>query len=108
MKKLALLAIALATAAAVPASAEVGFSVGMNGAFIGGGYDASRPCAFYRVNNLPAPKRCQRHFFDYYGHAVYADGDFVFRSETSYEHWKSSPGYVRWRNHDFSSGHGGY
>jgi hypothetical protein len=106
MKKLALAAFALAMAGAVPATAEVGVSVGMTGAFQTGGYDASRPCVFYRMNDLPAPKRCHRHFFDYYGHAVYDDGDFVFRSEASFQHWQGEPGYKRWRAHDFSDGHG--
>ena len=109
MKKIALLALALtASAVAIPASAEVGVSIGMNGAFSSGGYDATRPCAFYRMNSLPAPKHCRRHFFDYYGHAVFEDSDFVFRSEANFEHWKASPGYARWRNHDYSAGHGDY
>ncbi len=100
-KTFVLFAFAATIAVAVPAAAEPTL-LGLDGTFQHGGYDAQRACAFYRLNLLPAPKRCHGHFFDYYGHAVLTDGDFVFPSQASYDRWHANDDFRRWKNHDFS------
>jgi hypothetical protein len=96
----ALSLVAVAAAGILPASADPGMNGGAD-LFARGGYDARRPCQFYRINALPAPRHCRRHYLDYYGKAVTDDGDFVFKNQIQFDGWKDDADYRRWRNHDY-------
>lgn len=107
MKLLANYAVAAAVAAgalmgaSAPANAAVGLSISVGGPFYYGGYDYRRPCSFYRRYDLPAPRRCLGYFRNYYGSAVYLDGDFVFGSQNVFYRWRDHDDYRRWRNHEY-------
>lgn len=97
----ALIAGGAATGAAVPAQADVGISVGFGGpAYYG--YDYQRPCSFYFRHDLPAPRRCYRDYYGYYGSDVYISDGFVFRNRGTYGHWKDRDDFRHWRGHDWN------
>ena len=87
--------------AAAPASADVGISFGFGEPGFYRDYDYNRPCSFYRYWNLPAPARCYRDFYGYYGQDVFIDGDFVFRDRDDFGRWRDRDDFRRWRDHDF-------
>jgi hypothetical protein len=95
MKRLAKYALAAllagggAIAASTPASAEVGvtFGFGSPGYYHGYGYHGygyGRPCWFYRRWGYPAPARCYRDYYGYYGSDVFVDGGYVYRDRDDY------------------------
>src|SRR5258706_8184369 len=100
-------------AAAAPANAEVGVSVGIGGPGYSGyyssgpayyGYDYYRPCSFYRYNDLPAPARCYNYFYGYYGPGVFFDSDFVFRDHDDFYRWRDRDDFRHWRAPDWRAG----
>jgi hypothetical protein len=100
------------------ADADVGVSFGFGGPGYYGGYyddyDYYRPCWWYREYDLPAPARCYRYFYDYWGPGIYFDGDFIFRNRDHWWRWHDRDDFRHWRNHDFhwhgdhNWGHGGH
>jgi hypothetical protein len=87
-------------ATAAPANADVGLSIGIGPGYYTG-YDYYRPCSFYRYNDLPAPARCYRYLYGYWGRNIYVDGDFIFRDRGDWWRWHDRDDYRHWRHHDF-------
>jgi hypothetical protein len=88
-----------AMAAASPASAGIGVSIGIGGPAYYRGYHYDRPCAFYRANDLPAPARCYGYYQGVWGSGVYLDGNFVFRNRDHWARWRGRDDYRHWRTH---------
>ena len=100
----ALLAGTAAIGAATPAAARVDVSIGVGvggpGVFVGD-YDYYRPCAWYHYNGIPAPYRCYRDFYGYYGPNVYVIDGFVFRDHDDWYRWHDRDDWNHWRVHEF-------
>jgi hypothetical protein len=100
---------ALATTA--PAQAGVGVSIEFGNGGYGYygqdyyGYNYGRPCNFYFRHDLPAPGRCYRDFYSYYGPSVYLYDGFVFSSRGSYGHWRYNDNFRHWRGHNWNASH---
>jgi len=94
-------------AAAVPANAQVGVSVGIGVPGFYGDYDYHRPCLFYRYNDLPVPARCYGYFHGLWGSNVYVDGDFIFRDRDDWGRWRGRDDYRHWRGHGGPARDGG-
>jgi hypothetical protein len=73
----ALLAGGAIIAATAPANAHVDVSISVGGSVFAGDYDYDRPCTWYRYWNLPAPGRCYRAYWGFYGPNVYIVDGFV-------------------------------
>ena len=100
-----LLALVLALA---PAGAARAVDYGDYGDY--GDYDYYAPCSYYRYYDLPAPARCYRYFYGYYGPALFWDGDFIFRDHDDYWRWHDRDDFHHWSGHDWGHGdwHGGH
>lgn len=98
----ALLAGTAAIGAATQAAAhvDVSVSVGAPGIFVGD-YDYYRPCSWYRYWNVPAPYRCYREFWGFYGPNVYVIDGFVFRDRDDWDRWHDRDEWQHWRVHEF-------
>jgi hypothetical protein len=105
----ALLAGTGAMGAPSQAAAHVDVSVGIGvpavafggpGVFVGD-YDYARPCAWYRYWAIPAPGRCYREFWGFYGPHVYVVDGFVFRDHDDWERWHDRDDWEHWRVHEF-------
>lgn len=81
--------------------AGVNISFGIGGPTVYQGYDYARPCWWYRERALPAPRRCYRYFYGFYGPSIFMDGDFVFRDRDDFGRWRDRDDYRQWRRHDF-------
>jgi hypothetical protein len=96
----ALIAAGAAVGASAPAKAEVDFSIGIGGPSYYG-YDYYRPCRWYFNHDFPAPRRCYREFYGFYGPNVYISDGFVFRNRGYYGRWRYRDDYRHWRSHDW-------
>lgn len=108
----ALLAGSAAVATTAPAQAGVSFSIGIGGGGYGGyydqdyyGYNYARPCAFYFRNDLPAPARCYRDYYSYYGPSVFLSDGFVFSNRGNYGRWRDNDRFRHWRSHNWGGSH---
>ena len=99
----AILASAGVIGSAAPAGAGVNVSVGIGvgGPVFEGDYDYYRPCGWYRYWNLPAPARCYREFWGFYGPSVFIVDGFVFRSHDDWGRWRDRDDWGHWRMHEF-------
>jgi hypothetical protein len=105
----AMLAGGAALATTAPAQAGVGISLqfgdGGGYGYYGQdyyGYNYGRPCSFYFRHDLPAPGRCYRDYYGYYGPGVYLFDGFVFSSRGSYGHWRNNDRFRHWRGHNWN------
>ena len=98
----ALLAGTAAIGASTPAAARVDVSIGIGGpgVFVGD-YDYYRPCSWYHYWNIPAPYRCYRDFYGFYGPNVYVVDGFVFRDHDDWYRWHDRDDWNHWRSHEF-------
>jgi len=108
----ALLASAAAFGTTAPAAADhVSIGVGGGGVSVGvgigggpvfeGDYDYYRPCGWYRYWNIPAPARCYREFWGFYGPNVVVVDGFVFRNRDDWGRWHDRDEWRHWRSHEF-------
>jgi len=98
----ALLASGAVIGASAPANARVDVSIGVGGpgVFVGD-YDYYRPCSYYRYWNIPAPARCYREFYGFYGPSVFVVDGFVFSNRDSWGRWRDRDDYGHWRRHEW-------
>jgi hypothetical protein len=98
----ALLAGTAAIGASTPAAAHVDVSIGIGGpgVFVGD-YDYYRPCSWYHYYGIPAPYRCYRDFYGFYGPNVYVVDGFVFRDHDDWYRWHDRDDWNHWRVHEF-------
>ena len=99
----ALLAGTAVIGASAPAAAHVDVSVsigGPGGVFVGD-YDYYRPCSWYHYWGIPAPYRCYRDFYGFYGPNIYVVDGFVFRDHDDWYRWHDRDDCQHWRVHDF-------
>ena len=97
----ALLAGGAIIVATAPANAHVDVSISVGGSVFAGDYDYDRPCAWYRYWNLPAPGRCYRAYWGFYGPNVYIVDGFVFRDRDDWDRWHDRDEWLHWRVHQF-------
>lgn len=99
----AAVAAALGPAAPANAGGGVSVSVGINagGPVFAGDYDYGRPCGWYRYWNIPAPERCYREFWGFYGPNVVVIDGFVFRNRDDWGRWRDRDDWRHWRMHEF-------
>lgn len=105
LRKIAFAALTMTGAmglSSAPADAGVGISLSFGSPGYRGDYDYGRPCWFYHKWNMPAPARCYRDFYGYYGSNVFITDGFVFRDRDDYGRWRYRDNYRRWTSH----GHG--
>jgi hypothetical protein len=110
-----LLACGAIIAATTPAMAHVDVSIAVGAplppppppppplpppAFVGD-YDFYRPCTWYRYWEIPAPARCYRAYWGFYGRQVYIVDGFVFRDHEDWDRWHDRDEWRHWRAHEF-------
>jgi hypothetical protein len=79
---------AVATTTAAEAGVSVGIGIGAPGYYHGPYYGPYHSCSYYRYWRLPAPSRCYRDYYDYYGPSVFIDSGFVFRDRDDFARFR--------------------